>query len=268
MAIQVTCPGCLKRFNVSDKFAGKTGPCPSCQKTIKIPEKSDEVVIHAPEDKGPKDSKGRSVLKPIRRSEVKLSPVTIGIVAVSCVAVLAIAIGLGLSGGSPPTALLAVASIALAIPLVFVGYWFLRDDELDAYVGKPLYGRLAICATIFAATWAIYAWAPTYLLGLDSMAQIDGLTLAVMIPILLVIGTVASVLVFELEIGTGVAHYAFYFVITFALAWMAGTPLAAPLSGDSAPAQPQQTAPGTSAPQPGPAPSSDGTETKIPNLLQ
>lgn len=266
MAIQVTCPGCLKRFSVSDKFAGKTGPCPSCQKTIKIPEKSDEVVIHAPEDKGPKDSKGRSVLKPIRRSEVKLSPVTIAIVAVSCVAVLAIAIGLGLSGGSPPTPLLAIASIALAIPLAFVGYWFLRDDELDAYVGKPLYGRLAICASIFAATWAIYAWGPTYLLELDSMAEISGLTLAVMIPILLVIGTVASVLIFELEIGTGLAHYAFYFIVTFVLAWLAGTPLAEPLSGSAAPTQ--QTSPTTGAPAPATAPSDNGTETKIPNLLQ
>ena len=73
MPIQVTCPGCLKRFTVNDKFAGKSGPCPSCRKVIKIPDKSEEVVIHAPEQSGPKDSTGKSVLKPLRRKEVKLS---------------------------------------------------------------------------------------------------------------------------------------------------------------------------------------------------
>lgn len=268
MAIQVTCPGCLKRFSVSEKFAGKTGPCPSCQKTIKIPEKSEEVVIHAPEDAGPKDSKGRSVLKPIRRSEVKLSPVVIAVTAVSCIAVLAIAIGLGMSGVQPPTALLAIASFVLAVPLAFVGYWFLRDDELEAYIGKPLYGRLAICATLFAATWAIYAWVPTYVLGYSSMADIDAVALAVMVPILLVIGTVASVAVFELEIATGFMHYGLYFIVTFILAWMAGTHLAVPLTGSSAEGKDpiQQVAPEAGLAPAKPVPDSDAT--KIPNLLQ
>lgn len=270
MAIQVTCPGCLKRFSVSEKFAGKTGPCPSCQKTIKIPEKSDEVVIHAPEDAGPKDSKGRSVLKPIRRSEVKLSPVVIGVTAVSIIAVLAIAVGLGMSGGQPPTALLAVASVVLAVPLVFVGYWFLRDDELQAYIGKPLYGRLAICATLFAVTWAIYAWVPTYVLGYTSMAEIDAVALAVMVPILLVIGTVVSVAVFELEISTGLMHYSLYFVVTFLLAWLAGTHLAAPLSGSSSGGTDpiQQVAPDAGGTPPKTVPESNSDQTKVPNLLQ
>ena len=49
MPINVTCPGCLKRFSVADKFAGKKGPCPKCKKIITIPKKEDEVVIHAPE---------------------------------------------------------------------------------------------------------------------------------------------------------------------------------------------------------------------------
>lgn len=270
MAIQVTCPGCLKRFSVSEKFAGKTGPCPSCQKTIKIPEKSDEVVIHAPEESGPKDSKGRSVLKPIRRSEVKLSPVVIAVTAVSCIAVLAIAIGLGMSGSQPPTALLAIASFVLAIPLAFVGYWFLRDDELEAYIGKPLYGRLAICATLFAATWAIYAWVPTYVLGHSSMADIDAVALAVMVPILLVVGTVVSVAVFELEIATGFMHYGLYFVATFVLAWMAGTHLAAPLSGSSTAGTDsiEQVAPDAAVAAPKTIPDASSDAGKIPNLLQ
>ena len=69
MPIQVTCPNCLKRFQVSDKFAGKQGPCPACKKTIRVPDASEAVTIHAPEDDGPKDSKGQSVLKPITRTD-------------------------------------------------------------------------------------------------------------------------------------------------------------------------------------------------------
>ena len=35
MAIDVTCPSCHTRFQVSDKFAGKSGPCPKCKNTIR-----------------------------------------------------------------------------------------------------------------------------------------------------------------------------------------------------------------------------------------
>ena len=49
MAINVICPGCHTRFKVSDKYAGVEGPCPKCKVKIKIPEKSDEVVIHTPD---------------------------------------------------------------------------------------------------------------------------------------------------------------------------------------------------------------------------
>ena len=50
MAILVVCPGCKKSFNVDDKFAGKTGPCPNCKTKITIPEKKAEVKIHAPDE--------------------------------------------------------------------------------------------------------------------------------------------------------------------------------------------------------------------------
>lgn len=270
MAIQVTCPSCMKRFTVSDKFAGKSGPCPNCQKTIKIPEKSEEVVIHAPEDAGPKDSKGRSVLKPVRRSEVKLSPLVITIAAVLTVGTIATAVGIGVSGGGLPTPALAVFAFLLAVPLAFVGYWFLRDDELQAYLGKPLYVRLAICATIFALTWAIYAWIPMYLFNQGSMAETTGLTMAVMIPVVLILGSIASIAIFELEVVSGVMHYACYFAITFVLAWIAGVPLAEPLSGGASTSATEQTAPVQPNTQPtAPVPSTpDPNQPKVPNLLQ
>ena len=37
MAISFTCPHCHKPTNVADEYAGATGPCRSCQRTITIP---------------------------------------------------------------------------------------------------------------------------------------------------------------------------------------------------------------------------------------
>ena len=49
MSIVVVCPGCRKSFKVSDKFAGKSGPCPNCKRTLQVPTKAEEVKVHAPE---------------------------------------------------------------------------------------------------------------------------------------------------------------------------------------------------------------------------
>lgn len=283
MAIPVTCPSCLTRFDVSDKFAGKSGPCPKCQKTIKIPDKSEQVVIHAPEATGPKDSKGRSVLKPLRRKEVSLGLPVILAAALSTLVVFGIALGVGLSG-SPPTALLVMGSILLALPLCFVGYWFLHDDELEGFTGKQLLVRVGVGSLVFAATWGIYALVPIYLFEHASTAEISGLQMAVFIAVMIALGTVASILIFELEVMQGMLHYMFYFAITFLLAWLAGTPLAEPLSNGAnsaarppAARPPAVTTPDIKAPPseaaapavpPPTAPATEEQDRKIPKMLQ
>ena len=80
MPISVVCPGCKARFSVSEKFAGKKGPCPKCKAVILVPNApAEEVKIHVPEQfaSGGKDSKGRAVSKPILREETKLKPAVI-----------------------------------------------------------------------------------------------------------------------------------------------------------------------------------------------
>ena len=121
MPIQVTCRHCLKRFQVSDKFAGKSGPCPNCKKPIEIPKADEEVVIHAPDDGAPKARTGQSVLKPIERKETDITRrglfATIGII----IAVFAFAFVFRLietSGQAPLWAQL-IGLIALAPPLVW-----------------------------------------------------------------------------------------------------------------------------------------------------
>lgn len=282
MAIQVTCPGCLKRFQVNDKFAGKTGPCPSCSKPIKIPDKSDEVVIHAPEGDGPKDSKGRPVFKPIRRQEVKLSLPVILAASLGTLICLGVALLVRFTNQETPTALLVLGSVLLAPPLVFAGYWFLHDDELEGYVGKELILRTALCSLAFMGTWGLYALIPSYLNGYSSLREIGGLDLVIIIPIMIILGTLTSLAAFELEFGQAAMHYLLYFAITLVLAVIMGAELASPLAREATspkpPALPNSSSSGTTtSPNPG---AKDGTkapppvvappagETKRPPLMQ
>jgi hypothetical protein len=229
MAIQVTCPGCLSRFTVSDKYAGKKGPCPKCKKEIIVPEKGEEVVIHAPETEGPKDSKGVAVLKPIKRAELNLSRTQIGIAA--GIAVLSIVLALvGRFAFSPaPAWYLAFGALALSFPIAWVGYRFLRDDELGGYLGNELSIRLAACAAIFSVTWGLY-WFLSYYFGYKSLAEVEGLFFAIFLAGMILVGTLGSLACLELEFSQSLMHYVLYLGVTFLLAMVCGVELAEPLS--------------------------------------
>lgn len=264
MPIPVTCPSCLKRFTVNDKFAGQTGPCPNCRKPIKIPEKAEEVVIHAPEPTGPKDARGKSVLKPIRRKDFKVSLPVMLIAGLSALVIFGLALGIRVSGQEPATALLAIGALLLAPPLVYAGYWFLQDDELEGYSGKEMLIRCAICSAVFAFTWLLYNAIPTYLNNHKSLAEFSGLDLVIMVPIMITIGTLASVLTFELEALQGMLHYMLYLSITVFLALIMGTKLASPFATSETISTPRSTQP--IAPQSSdtkPAPNKNGTTPKV-----
>ncbi len=231
MPIQVTCPGCLSRFSVSDKYAGKKGPCPKCKKELIVPDKSQEVVIHAPEAAGPKDSKGVAVLKPIRRSDFKLTPVEIGIASSVCAVGLIGAIVGRILFAQPPSWFLALGAMAMAFPLAWLGYQFLRDDEFAAYNGKELMQRIGSCSAIFAATWGLY-WFLAYYLGNKSLADVGAIEFAVFTLLMFVVGSIASLACLELETIQAVLHYAIYFGLTFLLCMVTGLELAEPLSNN------------------------------------
>ncbi len=229
MPIQVTCPGCMQRFAVSDKYAGKKGPCPKCKKEIVIPEKQEEVVIHAPEVSGPKDSKGVSVLKPIARSEFKVGKLTWILFAVGLLIVLGVAIGVRMSDSPAPTPLLAFGAILLAPPIVMAGYTFLRDDGLAGYEGQEYWIRVAICSAAFAATWLIYFGLSWYFEH-RTLAEISTTEMIIYTVVMIGLGLAASLLTFELEAPQSALHYLAYFVITFALCLVMGVELGEPLS--------------------------------------
>src|SRR5262245_36585905 len=167
MAIDVTCPGCKTRFQVSDKFAGKQGPCPKCKGIIKVPAKSEQVVIHAPtEVSGPKGVTGQPVFKPIAWKETRVTTPQIVAIAAAVVVVLLVTIVLSLAfKGRPPLIVLVVGSVVLAPPLAFAGYAFLRDTELEPHRGQELWLRLVAPSVVYPGLWALYWGAFSYLAG-------------------------------------------------------------------------------------------------------
>lgn len=222
MPINVVCPGCQKRFKVSEKYAGQEGPCPQCKEKIQIPELGDEIVVHAPEGAGPKDSKGRTVSKPILREDTKFSPKIAAVIGVGVIVVIVLAVILK---GSASPVVLALGALGLAPPIVLGGYSFLRNDELEAYAGKELWIRIAACSVTYALLWGVYWWFP-WALGYENGFQIKELLF--MIPPLVMAGGFAAFASFDLDFSMGMVHYGFYLLVTAALCFIMGVQLYAP----------------------------------------
>jgi len=217
MPIDVTCSGCRARFQVSDKFAGKKGPCPKCKTIITIPALQEKLVIHAPESDSPKDKAGQPVFKPIQRTEARLSqPMAIGIGgAVFGVLMAAFILRFGPHPISP--LITGLGSLVLAPPLVLAGYAFLRDDELEPYRGRELGMRVGACSFVYAILWAAYWFVFAYL-----NVTPDFTYLLFVIPIAIVIGAVAALASFDFDFGQATLHYSVYFVATILLRLLMG----------------------------------------------
>ena len=225
MPIQVTCPSCLKRFQVSDKFAGKTGPCPNCKKQIKVPDASEEVVIHAPDDGAPKDRQGVSILKPLKRTETDVTRKGMFITFGAIFLALSAAIGLRWGMETIPVYILALGALLLAPPLIWSGYSFVRDSELEPYVGADLRNRILILSVILAALWLVYCFVPSYVLELDSPTEMGYLSFGIVLIVMIGLGTLASAATFDLEPVNGLTLAGLYFIVTVILAVISGLSL-------------------------------------------
>lgn len=222
MSIEVVCPGCKKRFSVSDQFAGKKGPCPKCKTVIQVPEKADEVVVHGPDAFGPKDSTGRATLKPIERKETKFSPILTGAIVGAILLVVVLA-WLLRSDNPDDTSMviLAIGAVILGPPLILGGYTFLRDDELAPLKGTELMIRVAGCSLAYAATWGLLAIVQFYVFEGDPLEVIH---MAFLAPVMAGIGAFAAYASLDLEWGTAAIHYGMYLLVTIALRLIMGLP--------------------------------------------
>ncbi|MGY8768272.1 MAG: hypothetical protein ACKVH8_07575 [Pirellulales bacterium] len=212
--IQVTCASCLKRFEVSEQFAGKEGPCPACGKTIRIPTLDEQVNVREVAGfGGVKDASGKLVLKPIGREDTKFSSVAAGLIGVALVGLFVIAFMTRTMADADKTPLLVIGSIVIALPLAWAGYWFLRDDELEPYGGAELWIRVAICSACYAAIWGVYAFFVGYLeLNPDDLPF-----LVTMVIISVASGSFIAAGCFDIEPMSGFLHYAFYLMVTILL---------------------------------------------------
>ena len=226
MAIDVTCTSCKTRFQVSEKFAGKSGPCPKCKATIKIPEKKDEVKIHGGEEFDSKTATGQPTFKPISRTEVKLqSPQIVAIIgSVVVVLIAALVIRMTSKGGDVPPLVTILGSILLGPPLAFAGYTFLRDDELEPYRGNEVILRSLVCGLAFAAIWGAYWLGFAYWYDWKPLptGQPNWQIMAAVVPAMIAVGAFASQASFELEITTGALHYGMYLISTVILRFIMG----------------------------------------------
>lgn len=260
MTISVVCPGCKKRFGVSDKFAGQKGPCPSCKTVIQIPAKGEDVVIHAPEGAGPKDSKGTAVFKPILREETRFDPKIAGAIAATVLVVFVIAwvIGSTYKKATPPTTTKeavppdkkavpktaslpsekkvaaphprlqiplfwkALAAFILAPPLAFGAYSFLRNDEFEPYRNQELWIRVAACGAVYALLWGVFGYLPSWL-GMKP-PNWEVFQLMYVAPPFVAAGAFAAYVCFELEMMMCVLHYGLYLITTVLLRVTAGLP--------------------------------------------
>ena len=221
MSIRVTCSKCHTRFNVSEKFAGKEGPCPKCKAKIRVPMPADEVRIEAPKTKGPTDTEGRAIVDPILRKETVLSTVQIVLLVVGMIGFLALAFGMRYAVSDWKTMLgwvvLGIGAFLMSMPLIFITYHIIRDNELQPFSGFELWKRIVICGAVFAATWlalpaAAYAFDGQYFIGSWALASV----------IMFAAGAVASMGSFEFDWLLGAVHYGLYFAVAIFARILAG----------------------------------------------
>jgi len=220
MPIQVLCTGCGSRFSVSDRFAGKTGPCPKCKKSITIPTPAVQAVtIHEPEPAAAGAAPGQAPTIPFRRIE---KPITVTAwMAVGGGALLSLLaawlVGFLSRPAAPPAWLLLGAAFALAIPCVLLGYAAVRERELEPYRGRSLWLRSLTCAVVYAGLWAVKGMLPA-----EATAEMwQWIYLG---PLFVVPGALAALATLDLDWGAAVAHFSLYVLFTALLRWLAGLP--------------------------------------------
>jgi uncharacterized protein YbaR (Trm112 family) len=219
MPIIVSCPNCRKSFKVSEKHAGKSGPCPNCKQTLRVPTAAEEVKIHAPEAfaSGGRSTTGKLITKPIARTDAKFQPVVTVLIAAAVLVAFVVAWVGGRSGLFQNDLFKAVGLLLISPPLAWAGYEIFRDDELEPYRGRELWLRLAACGASYTFLWAV-----VWLLTGSLIATSDPWNWLMVLPPLVALGGLAAYCSLDLEFGDAMLHYGGYLGATVLLRWAAG----------------------------------------------
>ncbi len=219
MAIIVVCPGCRKSYQVSDKFAGKSGPCPSCKHTLRVPMPSEQVQVHEPVEfaSGGRNASGKLDLKPIPHVDAQLQPLATTLIVAASSATLLLAWAGGRLGLFHAFWASAVGLLIVSPPLAVAAYPILRNDELEPHRGQSLYLRAAICAAGYVVLWGLFSW-----MASRGLISGDVWVWAFVAPPFLAVGGLIAMGSLDLDYGDAVFHYGFYLLATIILRWAAG----------------------------------------------
>ena len=211
MAIDVICPGCFKRFQVSDQFAGRTGPCPGCKTVISIPTLEDQVVIEEPVHK-PGAPGAHTKIDGIARRVGFFGRFEVITLCSLFAAAAVIAILSNILQGDPVGVLNATSGFFFALGLVLVslassvlGYGVLKDSEVEAFDRRSTIIRSAITAIIYCLIASVFVAAA---LLFDHHKDPRTLILTIVGAACFVIASFAPMVLYEMELIQGALHVA------------------------------------------------------------
>ncbi len=147
----------MRRFQVSEKFAGQKGPCPKCGHIIEIPK--EKVIIHAPDEiivEG-KKVKNPEFVRPIERESFSFTrrQIIVNIVGACCIVLFAYLfhfLGSGIVKWSAATLGILVTAFALAR----TSYILVRNpDDLEIFLGRELFRKSAFTAIGYTIAWLV-----------------------------------------------------------------------------------------------------------------
>lgn len=218
MAINVVCPGCLKRFKVSDRFAGMKGPCPNCNTVIEIPKAA--LKIHGAEDfeQGGRSATGKLILKPISRLNMDFDPKTAGIAAIGTLFVFLIALMFGTMSMSigMRDAIGTVGLFLIAFPISLVAYQMLRDrEELFMLSGMDLYKKTGLAAFVYFALWVFFEFLLWYMSANVYFVWICFAVVACL-------AMLATHAILDINVGSSLLHFLTFSVCVILLRWALG----------------------------------------------
>lgn len=225
MAITVTCPGCHKKFVVSEKFAGKSGPCKYCKTIIHIPNEvpaAEKVVIHGGQtfSSGGKNAQGKLVLKPLERGVKKFDRVRAIIITAGILGALLATFVLGKVFNLNENFLIAAAGLCVVTPLIVGGLYPLvkKDEMLESIHGFDFYWRTGVISVVYAGMWG----ALSYLMYLGTLSSQTPTMWAICSIALVLFGIFMCMCFYELEWGNAAFHTLAFVCATLFLRYLAG----------------------------------------------
>ena len=199
MSIHVIGPGCMTQFEVSDRFAGKKGPCPKCGHIIEIPKANvtivspDELVVDGKKVQNPDH------VRPIEQKSYSFTASAVIVNLAVLTAVLAVALVFHFVHAPFLAVPVGIALVlAVAYPLMKYGYMTFRDpNDLEIFLGGQLGKKSILGAAVLLALWLVYELVLLYM-------NPGGMALAYLIPVA-VFAAFVPVVIFDMDFSDSLA---------------------------------------------------------------